>query len=91
MTYEEFQRHIGKAGLKMNEFALLLGMHPKSISNLRQRPEVPQYLAALAVLMGEVAERGIDVRELLAQHEIGPKKSRGTGLGRFGGDKSDQE
>ncbi|WP_313631844.1 XRE family transcriptional regulator [Massilia timonae] len=69
MTYEEFQRHIGKAGLKLYEFAHLMGMNPISISNKR-RQGVPTHLAVIAVLLGEMAERGIDFRELLARNDI---------------------
>ncbi|WP_229262389.1 XRE family transcriptional regulator [Duganella guangzhouensis] len=69
MTYEEFQRHIGKAGLKLYEFAHLMGMNPTSISNKR-RQGVPTHLAVIAVLLGEMAERGIDFHELLARNGI---------------------
>ena len=67
MTYDELQRHIGKAGLRSNEFARLLGMNPISISNMRKRGEVSRHLAVVAVLLGEMAERGIDFRSMLSQ------------------------
>lgn len=70
MTYEELQRHIGKAGLRLNELARLLGMNPISISNMRKRGEVSKHLAVVAVLLGYMAERGIDFRELLAKSGI---------------------
>lgn len=70
MTYDELQRHIGKAGLRSNEFARLLGMNPISISNMRKRGEVSKHLAVVAVLLGDMAERGIDFRELLARNGI---------------------
>lgn len=69
MTYDEFQRHIGKAGLKLYEFAHLMGMNPISVSNKR-RQGVPTHLAVIAVLLGEMAERGIDFHELLARNGI---------------------
>ena len=74
MTYEELQRHIGKAGLKSNEFARLLGMNPISISNMRKRGEVSRHLAVVAVLMGEMAERGIDIHALLSKIDAEPEE-----------------
>ena len=74
MTYEELQRHIGKAGLRSNEFARLLGMNPISISNMRKRGEVSQHLAVVAVLLRDMAERGIDFRELLARNGVAPSE-----------------
>lgn len=68
MTYDELQRNIGKAGLKSNEFARLLGMNPISISNMRKRGSVSRQVAVVAVLLGEMADRGIDFRELLFRH-----------------------
>lgn len=67
MTYEELQGHIGKAGLKSNEFARLLGMNPISISNMRKKGEVSQHVAVVAVLLGEMAERGVDFRDVLSR------------------------
>lgn len=69
MTYEEFQRHIGKAGLKLNEFARLMGMHPNSITNKR-KVGVPRTLAMIAVLIGDLADRGVDYKELLVRNGL---------------------
>lgn len=87
MTYDEFQRHIGKAGLRLHEFASLMDMSPVSISNYRKRGDVPRHLSMIAVLLGEMAERGIDFRSILEQFDRAPKKPRGSGGGKFGGDK----
>lgn len=72
MTYEEFQRHLGKAGLKMNEFARLMRMNPTSITNKRVRG-VPHHLAVIAVLLGEFADRGVDFGALLERNGLGPE------------------
>ena len=80
MTYEELQRHIGKAGLKSNEFARLLGMNPISISNMRKRGEVSRHLAVVAVLMGEMAERGIDIHALLSKIDAKPEEPADRGV-----------
>lgn len=84
MDYNEFQRNIGKAGLKLNEFANLMQMTPASLSNYRQKGLVPMHLAVIAVLLGEMADRGIDYREMLSKIEITPKKPRGAGAAGFG-------
>ena len=91
MTYDEFQRHIGKAGLKLNQFADLVKMNRVSLSNYGKQGHVPSHLAVIAALMGEMAERKIDYRDVLSRIEIAPKKPRGAGLGKFGGDKSSNE
>jgi hypothetical protein len=88
MTYDEFQRHIGKAGLKLNKFADLVKMNRVSLSNYAKQGHVPSHLAVIAALMGEMAERKIDYRDVLSRIDIVPKKPRGAGIGKFGGDKS---
>jgi len=87
MTYEEFQRHIGKAGLTIRQFAELIKMNSISLSNYGKKGEVPSHLAVIAVLLGEMAERKIDYRQILLQIDITPKKPRGAGIGKFGGDR----
>jgi hypothetical protein len=87
MTYDEFQQQLGKAGLKLQEFAELVKMNRTSIYNCAKKGEVPSHLAVIAVLLREMAERGIDFREVLSTVEIAPKKPRGAGIGKFGGDK----
>ena len=89
MTYDEFQRHIGKAGLKIHQFAYLVKMNPISISNYGKKGEVPSHLAVIAALMGEMADRNIDYRNVLSRIDIVPKKPRGAGIGKFGGNKQD--
>jgi hypothetical protein len=88
MTYEEFQRHLGKAGLTIREFAELVKMNRVSLSNYAKKGEVPSHLAVIATLLGEMAERKIDYREVLSRIDIASKKPRGAGKGgKFGGDK----
>ena len=64
MTYKEFQRLVGKAGLKLGEFARLMKMHPTSITN-KGTKGVPWHLAVIAALFAEMADRGIDFRAIL--------------------------
>lgn len=84
MTYDEFSRQIGKAGLNIREFADLVKMNRNSVTNLARRGEVPSHLAVIAALLGEMAEHKIDFRHLLAKIEIVPKKPRGSGENSFG-------
>lgn len=87
MTYTEFQRHLGKAGLTVKAFAELVKMNCVSLSNCARRGEVPSHLAVIAALMGEMADHGIDYREVISHIDIARKKPRGAGKdGRFGGD-----
>lgn len=86
MTYDEFQRHIGKAGLTLKEFAGLIRMNRISISNLAKKGEVPSHLAVMACLMGEMADHRVDFRAALSRIDIEPRKPRGAAAaGRFGG------
>jgi hypothetical protein len=87
MTYEEFQRQIGKAGLTIREFADMVKMNRISISNYGKKGEVPSHLAVIAALLGEMAERQIDYRDPISRIDILPKKPRGAGIGKFGGNK----
>lgn len=88
MTYDEFQRQIGKAGLTIKQFADLVKMNRVSLSNNRKKGEVPSHLAVIATLLGEMAERHIDFRDVLSRIDIEPKRPRGAGkAGKFGGDK----
>lgn len=89
MTYDEFQRHIGKAGLKIHQFADLVKMNRISICNYGKKGEVPSHLAVIAALLGEMADRQIDYRDVLSRIDIVPKKPRGAGIGKFGGDKQE--
>lgn len=89
MTYKEFYRHLGKAGLSIREFADLVKMNHNSVTNCAKRGEVPSHLAVIATLLGGMADRKIDYRELLAGIDIAPKKPRGAGIGKFGGVKQE--
>jgi hypothetical protein len=86
MTYIEFQRHVGKAGLTIKSFAELIRMNRISLSNYAKQGEVPSHLAIIAALLGEMADRGIDYRAVLTRIDVASKKPRGAGKsGRFGG------
>ena len=87
MTYDEFKRHVGKAGLTIRAFAELLKLNPASISNYAKTGEVPSHLAVIAVLLAELAERKVNYKEALDKADIAPKKARGVGKGKFGGDR----
>lgn len=87
MTYEDFVSDLGKAGLTVRAFALLVGMKPNSVSNYAKCHEVPRHLAIIAALLGEMNVNGLDYRKALARINFAPKKPRGGSRpGRFGGD-----
>ena len=89
MSYEEFLKQIARAGLTIREFAQLIRMNRISLSNYAKRGEVPSHLAVIAVLVGEMGERKIDFKTVLQSIAIEPKKPRGAGIGKFGGDKQE--
>ena len=87
MRYDEFQRHLGKAGITIRQLAELLKMNHVSLSNYGKKGEVPTHIAVIAALLGEMAEHGIDYRPIFTKIDITPKKPRGAGIGKFGGDR----
>lgn len=88
MTYDEFRRQLGKAGLTVKGFAELIKQSPNSITNHAKHGEVPPHLAIMAALMGDMAESGQDFRATLTRIEFEASKPRGGAMkGRFGGSK----
>ncbi len=86
MTYIEFRRQLGKAGLTLKQFAALVKLNCNSLANYATHGEVPAHWAIVAVLMGEMAERKIDFKRILETLDISPKKVRGNAAkGKFGG------
>jgi len=86
MTYEEFRRQLGKAGLTSRQFADLVKLNRNSITNYAKQGEVPAHWAIVVVLMGEMAERKIDFKTILESIDITPNKVRGSAAkGKFGG------
>lgn len=85
MTYLEFKRQLGKAGVNVRQFAGLIKLNPNSITNYAKQGEVPSHLAVIVTLMGEMAEQGLDFRASLSRIDIEPNRPRGaTAEGRFG-------
>lgn len=84
MTYDEFKRHLGKAGLTVQEFATLVRMHPSAVTNCAQSGRVSRWMAIAAALMGEMAEHGVDFRAVLRRADIQPGAPRGPGGRAFG-------
>jgi len=85
MNYGEFRRHLGKAGLSVNDYAALIDVRPSSISNYRKKVEVPRVHAVIAVMLGEAADRSVNFREVLARFglPIQPRARNVTALAEF--------
>lgn len=81
MEYEEFRRHLGKAGLTTKDFADLVKLNRNSITNCAKKGVVPSHLAVISALMGEMAEHKIDFYGVLSRIKITPNKPRGAGFG----------
>ncbi len=88
MTYDEFKRQLGKAGLSVKSFAEIIKQNPNSITNYKAQGEVPPHLAIIAALMGHMADHELDYRAVLTQVHFEPAKHRGSSVkGKFGGSK----
>lgn len=73
MLYAEFRRHLGKAGMTINHFAAYLGVRPTSVSNYSKSGVVPRSYAIIAILLGDTADRGVHVPELLGSFGVFPQ------------------
>ena len=60
MRYTEFQRLVGKAGLSIKEFAVLLDMKPNSITNYSKQGVVPTHIAVIVALISTMKDEGLD-------------------------------
>ena len=60
MPYTEFQRLVGKAGLSIKEFAVLLDMKPNSITNYSKQGVVPTHIAVIVALISTMKDEGLD-------------------------------
>ncbi len=85
MNYEEFRRHIGKAGLTNKAFAELVAINEKSVTNMAQKPEVPNHYAVIALLMGELADNSVEFKSKILKLELKEAKPRGRGFESTGG------
>ena len=86
MDYNTFRIHLRRANLSNKEFAELVKLNAKSISNYKQTNEVPVHWAIVALLMGEMAVSGLDFQQSLSKIEIAPNKVRGgAAKGHWGG------
>jgi len=85
MEYTEFRRHVGKAGLTINEFSSLIDVRASSVSNYARKHSVPKQYAIIAVLLGDAADRGQNFRDLLIRFglPIGAKTSTGKKVARL--------
>lgn len=72
MKYQEFRRHLGKAGMTVNQFAEFLAITATSVSNYARKESVPRSHACLAILMGDAGDRGVDFRAVLARYGMRP-------------------
>jgi hypothetical protein len=73
MLYPEFRRHLGKAGMTINEFAAYLCVQPASVSNYSKSGSVPRTYAIVAIFLGEAADRGADSARLLESFGVTPR------------------
>jgi len=67
MNYETFKVHVRKAGFDLRQFASLIGMNHRSISNYSRHGSVPEHLALISLLMVELERRDVDVKGIFAK------------------------
>jgi hypothetical protein len=88
MDYKTFRSHLGRASLTNKDFADLVKINSKSITNFAKKDYVPVHWAIVALLMGELAGNELEFQHLIKKMEIKPNKVRGAAAkGRWGGSK----
>lgn len=78
MDYSEFRKLLARTGLTLSAFAELLKMNRRSITNYAANGTVPDHLAMIAALIGNMADNGLDYRQVLEKVDIKKKKPRGS-------------
>ena len=79
---------MGRAGLSNKDFAELVKLNSKSITNYAKEDHVPEHWAIVALLMGELAGNEIEFQHLIKKMNLEPNKVRGAAaIGRWGGSK----
>ena len=76
MNYEELKRNIRKAGLDIKDFAELIKVNPNSITNLKSKEKMPKNTAVIAVLLGEMVDKGLEYKHLFEKLDLREQKAR---------------
>ena len=76
MNYEELTRNIAKAGLDIKEFAELIKANPNSITNLKSKEKISKNIAIIAVLLGEMVDKGLSYNHLFEKLDLEEQKAR---------------
>ena len=79
MNYEELTRNIAKAGLDIKEFAELIKANPNSITNLKSKKKIPKNIGIIAVLLGEMKEAKLPLKDFLNSLDLEEQKARRKG------------
>ncbi len=85
MDYRTFKKHVSSAGLEIKEFAKLMDMNHRSISNYSKCGKVPDQLALIVLMMVELWRHGIDCKEIFAKLDSMGRLVRKRGEGGFRG------
>lgn len=83
MDYKTFKGYVRRTGLEIREFAELVGMNQRSVSNYSKTGVVPEHLALIVFMMVELDRCGADLKEVFARlDKIGrrPYKRREGGF-----------
>jgi hypothetical protein len=85
MDYGTFKKFVYKAGFEIREFAGLLGMNHRSISNYSGEEAIPEHLALIVLLMDELEHRNVNIRDIVAKLDGMGRKKRKAHSGGFNG------
>lgn len=80
MKYEAFCDELRQAGLSGRAFARLLKLNPNSITNYKEKGEVPSHLAVIASLIRALYDAGIDYVSVIGRVPMEKKAPRGVAI-----------
>ncbi len=70
MDYQTFKLCVRRAGMEIKDFAGMVGLNHRSISNYSKRGEIPMHLAIMAVMMVELVKQDVDLKAVFAKSEL---------------------
>lgn len=75
MRYREPTINIVKAGLGIKEFAKSIKANPNLITNLKLKEKMSKNIAVIAVLLGEMVNKGLEYKYIFEKLELEKQKA----------------
>jgi hypothetical protein len=80
MKYNDFKRTLRRVGFKNKEFAQLIAVHEKTISNMAKKENIPNHMAIIVVLMDILSNYKIPFKSELSNLNLQKSEPRGNNI-----------